>query len=85
MSDKIGEHAGPLRPIFTGQPPSFMSRSSGHSDDKGTFENVADEKSGFGFPQRGFGWGRAGEKFAAGKGAFFNFIGTLVNSTDSDP
>lgn len=79
VTDKVGEHAGPFKPIFTGashfqsqnQPPSFMNRSV--SDEKASLDGstIVNEKTGYGFnlPQtRGFGWGRAGEKLAAGKG-----------------
>ena len=78
VADKVGDHAGPLKPIFTGaghyaanHPPAFMTRSQ--SDEKASLggSTVVDEKSGYGFsmPQtRGMGWGKAGEKFAAAKG-----------------
>ncbi|KAI5119560.1 hypothetical protein M0805_005624 [Coniferiporia weirii] len=64
VQDKIGERAGPLRPIFTGQPPSFTkaSRFSDHSQEQ------VDEKASVVSGEKGYGWGRAGERFAAGKG-----------------
>ncbi|KAH8112054.1 hypothetical protein DFH11DRAFT_535678 [Phellopilus nigrolimitatus] len=64
VQNKLGEHAGPLRPIFTGQPPSFVSNSR-FSNEKASV--LSDEKSS-GFSEKGFGWGRQGEKLAAGKG-----------------
>ena len=64
----ISQAPAPIRPLLihaTSKPPSFVSHLS---DEKGTI----DEKHGYGageFGQvRSFGWGRAGEKFAAGKG-----------------
>lgn len=66
----VSQAPAPLRPFLTNlssQPPSFISRLS-HTDEKA----AADEKHAYGpgeFGQgRGYGWGRAAEKFAAGKG-----------------
>ncbi|KAL5498438.1 hypothetical protein ACEPAH_2580 [Sanghuangporus vaninii] len=71
VSDRIGAHAGPFKPIFTGQPPSFMSRDS-RSDEKATLEtDASDEKPYVGF-SKGYGWGRRAEKLAAGMGTLIS-------------
>ncbi|EJD05198.1 uncharacterized protein FOMMEDRAFT_58262, partial [Fomitiporia mediterranea MF3/22] len=61
VTDRIGERAGPLRPMFTGQPPSFLSNhltGNSHPDNSSEI-TLTDEK-------RGYGWGRQAEKKLAG-------------------
>ncbi|THH06583.1 hypothetical protein EW145_g3986 [Phellinidium pouzarii] len=58
VQEKAGERPGPFRPLFTGQPPPSFTQGS----------RFTDEKSSVLSGEKGYGWGRAAERFAAGKG-----------------
>ena len=80
VQEKVGENAGPLKPMFTGQQYNFFGplkpNGTGNSQSPEEIDEKALLKSWSGEPKsfftRGHGWGNQGEKFAASQSTYFS-------------